>query len=82
MVEELELNLIGGGSGTLAARIAGMNVTIVTATLNVDAPFNELTTARGFFPLYLSLHNWFLVMIMCLIWFMSWMSPEVDALSY
>ncbi|GER57043.1 S-adenosyl-L-methionine-dependentmethyltransferases superfamily protein [Striga asiatica] len=50
---------IGGGSGTFAARMAERNVTIVTATLNVDAPFNEFIAARGLFPLYLSLDHRF-----------------------
>ncbi|XP_059302837.1 probable methyltransferase At1g29790 [Lycium ferocissimum] len=50
---------IGGGSGTFAARMADRNVTLVTATLNVDAPFNEFIAARGLFPLYLSLDHRF-----------------------
>ncbi|XP_060178789.1 probable methyltransferase At1g29790 [Lycium barbarum] len=50
---------IGGGSGTFAARMADRNVTLVTATLNVDAPFNEFIAARGLFPLFLSLDHRF-----------------------
>ncbi|XP_073024018.1 probable methyltransferase At1g29790 [Primulina eburnea] len=50
---------IGGGSGTFGARMAEKNVTMVTATLNVDAPFNEFIASRGLFPLYLSLDNRF-----------------------
>ncbi|KAL3845303.1 hypothetical protein ACJIZ3_002706 [Penstemon smallii] len=50
---------IGGGSGSFAARMAERNVTVVTATLNVDAPFNEFIAARGLFPLYLSLDHRF-----------------------
>ncbi|KAL0360575.1 UNVERIFIED_CONTAM: hypothetical protein Sradi_3742000 [Sesamum radiatum] len=50
---------IGGGSGTFAARMAERNVTVVTATLNVDAPFNEFIAARGLFPLYFSLDQRF-----------------------
>ncbi|XP_071733120.1 probable methyltransferase At1g29790 [Rutidosis leptorrhynchoides] len=50
---------IGGGSGTFAARMAEKNVTIVTASLNIDAPFNEFIAARGVFPLYLSLDHRF-----------------------
>ncbi|KAL8524019.1 hypothetical protein ACS0TY_013834 [Phlomoides rotata] len=46
---------IGGGSGTFAARMAERNVTVITATLNLDAPFNEFIAARGLFPLYFSL---------------------------
>lgn len=50
---------IGGGSGNFAARMAERNVTVVTATLNVDAPFSEFIAARGLFPLYLSLDHRF-----------------------
>ncbi|CAI9757978.1 unnamed protein product [Fraxinus pennsylvanica] len=50
---------IGGGSGTFAARMAERNVTVVTGTLNIDAPFNEFIAARGIFPLYLSLDHRF-----------------------
>ncbi|XP_065847789.1 probable methyltransferase At1g29790 [Euphorbia lathyris] len=50
---------IGGGSGTFAARMAERNVTIITNTLNIDAPFSEFIAARGLFPLYLSLDHRF-----------------------
>ncbi|XLU21481.1 hypothetical protein S245_057547, partial [Arachis hypogaea] len=50
---------IGGGSGTFAARMAERNVTVITSTLNVDAPFSEFIAARGLFPLYLSLDHRF-----------------------
>jgi len=50
---------IGGGSGTFAARMAERNVTVITNTLNVDAPFSEFIAARGLFPLYLSLDHRF-----------------------
>ncbi|CAN4126773.1 unnamed protein product [Withania somnifera] len=50
---------IGGGSGTFAARMAERGVTIVTSTLNIDAPFNEFIAARGLFPLYLSVDHRF-----------------------
>ncbi|KAL3514746.1 hypothetical protein ACH5RR_027463 [Cinchona calisaya] len=50
---------IGGGSGTFAARMAERNVTVVTATLNIDAPFNEFIAARGLFPVFLSLDHRF-----------------------
>lgn len=49
----------GGGSGTFAARMAERNVTVVTSTLNIDAPFNEFIASRGLFPLYLSLDHRF-----------------------
>ena len=50
---------IGGGSGSFAARMAERNVTVITSTLNVDAPFSEFIAARGLFPLYLSLDHRF-----------------------
>lgn len=50
---------IGGGSGTFAARMAEKNVTVVTTSLNIDAPFNEFIASRGLFPLYLSLDHRF-----------------------
>ncbi|KAF5740834.1 S-adenosyl-L-methionine-dependent methyltransferases superfamily protein [Tripterygium wilfordii] len=50
---------IGGGSGTFAARMAERNVTVITNTLNVDAPISEFVAARGLFPLYLSLDHRF-----------------------
>ncbi|KAK8510019.1 hypothetical protein V6N13_118555 [Hibiscus sabdariffa] len=50
---------IGGGSGTFAARMAEKNVTVITNTLNVDAPYGEFIAARGLFPLFLSLDHRF-----------------------
>ncbi|XP_027332840.1 uncharacterized protein LOC113847769 isoform X2 [Abrus precatorius] len=50
---------IGGGSGSFAARMADRNVTVITSTLNVDAPFSEFIAARGLLPLYLSLDHKF-----------------------
>ncbi|XP_057961759.1 probable methyltransferase At1g29790 [Malania oleifera] len=50
---------IGGGSGSFAARMAERNVTVITATLNIDAPHNEFIAARGLFPLFLSLDHRF-----------------------
>ncbi|KAL4307889.1 hypothetical protein AHAS_Ahas16G0323400 [Arachis hypogaea] len=41
------------------ARMAERNVTVITSTLNVDAPFSEFIAARGLFPLYLSLDHRF-----------------------
>ncbi|KAL2346257.1 hypothetical protein Fmac_000257 [Flemingia macrophylla] len=48
---------VGGGSGSFAAVMAERNVTVVTITLNVDAPFSEFIAARGLFPLFLSLDH-------------------------
>jgi ubiquinone/menaquinone biosynthesis C-methylase UbiE len=39
--------------------MAERNVTVITNTLNVDAPFSEFIAARGLFPLYLSLDHRF-----------------------
>ncbi|XP_058725364.1 probable methyltransferase At1g29790 [Vicia villosa] len=50
---------IGGGSGSFAARMFDRNVTVITNTLNVDAPFSEFIAARGLFPIYLSLDHRF-----------------------
>nr|GLL48129.1 uncharacterized protein LOC113714873 [Ipomoea trifida] len=50
---------IGGGSGTFAARMAERNLTVVTAALNIEAPFNEFIASRGLFPLYISLDHRF-----------------------
>lgn len=50
---------VGGGSGSFAAVMAERNVTVVTSTLNVDAPFSEFIAARGLFPLFLSLDHRF-----------------------
>ncbi|KAI9113259.1 hypothetical protein K1719_015784 [Acacia pycnantha] len=50
---------IGGGSGSFAARMAERNVTVITNTLNIDAPFSEFIAARGLFPLFLSLDHRF-----------------------
>ncbi|XVE94592.1 hypothetical protein REPUB_Repub02eG0021800 [Reevesia pubescens] len=50
---------IGGGSGTFAARMAERNVTVITNTVNADAPYSEFIAARGLFPLFLSLDHRF-----------------------
>lgn len=50
---------IGGGSGSFAARMAERNVTVITTTLNIEAPFSEFIAARGLFPLFLSLNHRF-----------------------
>ncbi|GMH03247.1 hypothetical protein Nepgr_005086 [Nepenthes gracilis] len=50
---------MGGGSGTFAARMAERNVTVITQSLNIEAPCNEFIAARGLFPLFLSLDHRF-----------------------
>ena len=46
---------IGGGSGTFAARMRERNVTVVTTTLDLDAPFNRFVASRGLVPLQITL---------------------------
>ncbi|RLM75140.1 uncharacterized protein C2845_PM15G09480 [Panicum miliaceum] len=46
---------IGGGTGTFAARMRERNVTVVTTTLNLDAPFNRFVASRGLVPLQITL---------------------------
>uniref|UniRef100_A0A0E0KR33 Methyltransferase type 11 domain-containing protein n=1 Tax=Oryza punctata TaxID=4537 RepID=A0A0E0KR33_ORYPU len=46
---------IGGGTGTFAARMREHNVTVVTTTLDMDAPFSLFVASRGLVPLQLTL---------------------------
>ncbi|KAJ1271175.1 hypothetical protein BS78_06G108800 [Paspalum vaginatum] len=46
---------IGGGTGTFAARMRERNVTVVTTTLDLDAPFNRFVASRGLVPLQITL---------------------------
>ncbi|KAK4270884.1 hypothetical protein QN277_019650 [Acacia crassicarpa] len=45
------------GTGTFAARMREHNVTIVSATINLGAPFNEMIALRGLVPLYLTINQ-------------------------
>ncbi|KAK4379299.1 hypothetical protein RND71_001161 [Anisodus tanguticus] len=45
------------GTGTFAARMREHNVTIVSATINLGAPFNEMIALRGLIPLYLTINQ-------------------------
>ncbi|KAJ8630499.1 hypothetical protein MRB53_023822 [Persea americana] len=45
------------GTGTFAARMRELNVTIVSATINLGAPFNEMIALRGLVPLYLTINQ-------------------------
>lgn len=45
------------GTGSFAARMKEFNVTIVSATLNLGAPFNEMIALRGLVPLYLTINQ-------------------------
>ncbi|KAJ9539203.1 hypothetical protein OSB04_031936 [Centaurea solstitialis] len=45
------------GTGTFAARMREHNVTIVSAAINLGAPFNEMIALRGLVPLYLTINQ-------------------------
>lgn len=45
------------GTGTFAARMREFNVTIISATINLGAPFNEMIALRGVVPLYLTINQ-------------------------
>ncbi|KAL3843616.1 hypothetical protein ACJIZ3_001019 [Penstemon smallii] len=46
---------IGGGSGTFAARMKERNVTIITTSMNFDAPFNSFISSRGLLSMHVSI---------------------------
>lgn len=50
---------IGGGTGTFAARMKERNVTIITSTLNLDGPFNNMVASRGLIPMHISISQRF-----------------------
>lgn len=50
---------IGGGTGTFAARMRERNVTIITSTLNLDGPFNNMVASRGLIPMHISISGRF-----------------------
>ncbi|XP_057780388.1 probable methyltransferase At1g29790 [Salvia miltiorrhiza] len=45
------------GTGTFAARMKERNVTVVTATVNLGAPFSETIALRGLVPLYVTVNQ-------------------------
>ncbi|KAJ7962472.1 S-adenosyl-L-methionine-dependent methyltransferase superfamily protein [Quillaja saponaria] len=45
------------GTGTFAARMREFNMTVVSATINLGAPFNEMIALRGLIPLYLTVNQ-------------------------
>ncbi|KAJ3686212.1 hypothetical protein LUZ61_015376 [Rhynchospora tenuis] len=45
------------GTGTFAARMRDFNVTIISATINLGAPFSEMIALRGLVPLYLTVNQ-------------------------
>nr|KYP62576.1 hypothetical protein KK1_017115 [Cajanus cajan] len=50
---------IGGGTGTFAARMRERNVIIITSTLNLDGPFNNIIASRGLVPMHISISQRF-----------------------
>ncbi|XP_062205942.1 probable methyltransferase At1g29790 [Phragmites australis] len=51
---------IGGGTGTLAARLKKLvNATVLTTTMNLGAPYSEAAAARGVVPLHAPLQQRF-----------------------
>ncbi|GAB2211086.1 hypothetical protein Droror1_Dr00016377 [Drosera rotundifolia] len=48
---------IGGGTGTFAVRMKQRNVTVVTTTMNLGAPYNEVAALRGVVPLHVPLQQ-------------------------
>lgn len=45
------------GTGTFAARMREYNITIISATINLGAPFSEMIALRGLVPLYLTVNQ-------------------------
>ncbi|XP_015067230.1 uncharacterized protein LOC107012026 [Solanum pennellii] len=48
---------IGGGTGTFAAQMKLHNVTVVTTTMNLGAPYSETVALRGLVPLHVPLQQ-------------------------
>ncbi|GLU13932.1 hypothetical protein SLE2022_305350 [Rubroshorea leprosula] len=49
---------IGGGTGTFAAVMKELyNVTVLTTTMNINAPYNEAVALRGLVPLHVPLQQ-------------------------
>lgn len=48
---------IGGGTGTFAAQMKMQNVTVITTTMNLLAPYNEAAALRGLIPLHMPLQQ-------------------------
>ncbi|KAK6133571.1 hypothetical protein DH2020_032700 [Rehmannia glutinosa] len=48
---------IGGGTGTFAAQMKLQNVTVLTTTMNVGAPYNDAVALRGLVPLHVPLQQ-------------------------
>lgn len=48
---------IGGGTGTFAAQMKQENVTVITTTMSLGAPYNEAAALRGLVPLHVPLQQ-------------------------
>ena len=48
---------IGGATGSFAARMKFYNITVVTTTMNLGAPYSEATALRGLVPLHVPLQQ-------------------------
>uniref|UniRef100_A0A803MV60 S-adenosyl-L-methionine-dependent methyltransferase n=2 Tax=Chenopodium quinoa TaxID=63459 RepID=A0A803MV60_CHEQI len=48
---------VGGGTGTFAAKMKERNVTILTTTMNLGAPYSEFNAIRGVVPLHAPLQQ-------------------------
>uniref|UniRef100_A0A7N0U467 S-adenosyl-L-methionine-dependent methyltransferase n=1 Tax=Kalanchoe fedtschenkoi TaxID=63787 RepID=A0A7N0U467_KALFE len=48
---------VGGGTGAFAARMKLRNVTVLTTTMNLGAPYNEVVALRGLVPLHVPLQQ-------------------------
>lgn len=48
---------IGGGTGTFAAQMKLHNVTVITTTMNLGAPYNEAVALRGLVSLHVPLQQ-------------------------
>ncbi|KAK9064383.1 hypothetical protein SSX86_015765 [Deinandra increscens subsp. villosa] len=48
---------IGGGTATFAAQMKEQNVTVITTTMSLGAPYNEAAALRGLVPLHLPLQQ-------------------------
>lgn len=50
---------VGAGTGTFAAKMKLHNVTVVSTTMNLGAPYNEVVALRGLVPLHVPLQQRF-----------------------
>ncbi|CAA0832368.1 S-adenosyl-L-methionine-dependent methyltransferases superfamily protein [Striga hermonthica] len=48
---------VGGGTGTFAAQMKLRNVTVLTTTMSLGAPYSEAVAARGLIPLHAPLQQ-------------------------